>query len=60
MGRGLQEDQVPIGFLREQVALKVEEIAQFSKGGIRYKVKKPVLQVALVFKDVQVRKRYSW
>ena len=39
MERRLQEKQIPIGLLSKQVVLQVEEAAQFSGGGIRYKVK---------------------
>ena len=51
MERRLQEKQNPIGFLSKQVVLQVEEAAQFSGGGIRYKVKESVSEDALVLKD---------
>ena len=51
MERRLQEKQIPIGLLSKQVVLQVEEAAQFSGGGIRYKVKESVSQDALVLKD---------
>ena len=57
--RRLQEKQIPIGLLSKQVVLQVEETAQFSGGGIRYKVKESVSEDALVLKDVQVCKRDS-
>lgn len=59
MERRLQEKQIPIGLLSKQVVLQVEEAAQFSGGGIRYKVKESVSEDALVLKDVQVCKRDS-
>ena len=51
MERRLQEKQIPIGLLSKQVVLQVEEAAQFSGGGIRYKVKESVSEDALVLKD---------
>ena len=59
MERRLQEKQIPIGLLSKQVVLQVGEAAQFSGGGIRYKVKESVSEDALVLKDVQVCKRDS-
>ena len=56
MERRLQERQIPIGLLSKQVVLQVEEAAQFSGGGIRYKVKEPVLRMLSFSKTTKFAK----